>query len=138
MVKITYKGETRDIPQRYIPKSLTEVERKKQIKSIFEGTNRPKLKNFQSNTRSPHVKKFEKRYNRKITDLDFIYKNIISKTGVDLIMDKGKAAYFSSGSRPEVSKEAWAYARLAAVIMNSGSGGARRADKKIWDKYKLK
>ena len=37
MVKITYKGETRDIPQRYIPKSLTEVERKKQIKSIFEG-----------------------------------------------------------------------------------------------------
>ena len=51
-------------------------------------------------------------------------------------MDKGKAAYFSSGSRPEVSKEAWSYARLAAVIMNTGSGGARRADKKIWNKYK--
>ena len=118
MVKITYKGETRDIPQRYIPKSLTEVERKKQIKSIFEGTNRPK---------------FEKRYNRKITDLDFIYKNIISKTGVDLIMDKGKAAYFSSGSRPEVSKEAWAYARLASVITG---GKARQVDKKIWNKYK--
>ena len=133
MVKITYKGETRDIPQRYIPKSLTEVERKKQIKSIFVRTNRPKLKNFQSNTRSPHVKKFEKRYNRKITDLDFIYKNIISKTGVDLIMDKGKAAYFSSGSRPEVSKEAWAYARLASVITG---GKARQVDKKIWNKYK--
>ena len=133
MVKITYKGETRDIPQRYIPKSLTEVERKKQIKSIFEGTDRPKLKNYESNTRSPHVKKFEKRYNRKITDLDFIYKNIISKKGVDLIMDKGKAAYFSSGSRPEVSKEAWAYARLASVITG---GKSRQVDRKIWNKYK--
>ena len=133
MVKITYKGETRDIQQRYIPKSLTEVERKKQIKSIFEGTDRPKLKKYESNTRSPHVKKFEKRYNRKITDLDFIYKNIIRKTGVDLIMDKGKAAYFSSGSRPEVSKEAWSYARLASVITG---GKARQVDKKIWNKYK--
>ena len=124
MLKITYKGETRNIPQRYLPKSLTEVERKKQIKSIFEGTDRPKLKKYESNKRSSHVKKFEKRYNRKITDLDFIYKNIISKTG---------AAYYSSGSRPEVSKEQWAYARLASVITG---GKARQVDKKIWNKYK--
>lgn len=133
MLKITYKGETRNIPKRYLPKSLTEIERKKQIKSIFEGTDRPKLKKYESNKRSSHVKKFEKRYNRKITDLDFIYKNIISKTGVDLIMDKGKAAYYSSGSRPEVSKEQWAYARLASVITG---GKARQVDKKIWNKYK--
>ena len=34
MVKITYKGETRDIPKRYIPDSLSPADRKKQIKSI--------------------------------------------------------------------------------------------------------
>ena len=48
-------------------------------------------------------------------------------------MDKGKAAYYSSGSRPEVSKEQWAYARLASVITG---GKARQVDKKIWNKYK--
>ena len=56
MLKITYKGETRNIPQRYLPKSLTEVERKKQIKSIFEGTDRPKLKKYESNKRSSQKK----------------------------------------------------------------------------------
>ena len=42
MVKVTYKGETRDIPKRYLPDSLTDNQRKKQIKSIFEGKDRPK------------------------------------------------------------------------------------------------
>ena len=44
MVKITYKGETRDIPKRYIPDSLSPADRKKQIKSIFEGKKRPEVK----------------------------------------------------------------------------------------------
>ena len=44
MVKVTYKGETRDIPKRYLPDSLSDSQRKKQIKSIFEGKDRPKLK----------------------------------------------------------------------------------------------
>ena len=43
-------------------------------------------------------------------------------------------AYYSSGSRPNVSARSWAYARLASVIMN---GGARKVDKDIWDKYKV-
>ena len=42
-VKITYKGETRNIPKRYIPDTLSPADRKKQIKSIFEKTNRPKV-----------------------------------------------------------------------------------------------
>ncbi len=36
MVKITYKGETRNIPANYL-KGLKGEDRKKQIKSIFEG-----------------------------------------------------------------------------------------------------
>ena len=45
-----------------------------------------------------------------------------------------KGAFYSSGSRPNVSARQWAYARLASVIMN---GGARKVDKDIWDKYKV-
>ena len=42
-MKITYKGETRNIPDQYI-KGLKGKDREKQIKSIFEGTVRPKTK----------------------------------------------------------------------------------------------
>ena len=43
MVSITYKGETRNIPKKYIPDSLSEADRKKQIKSIFEEKERCKI-----------------------------------------------------------------------------------------------
>ena len=120
------------INPKYVPKSLTPSDKKKQIKSIKEGTIRPKLKSFESK-RSPHVIKFEKKYGTKITDLKFIEKNIITRTGINKIMDKGKAAYFSSGSRPSQTPSSWAYARLASVITN---GAARKVDKDIWEKYK--
>jgi hypothetical protein len=116
---------------KYVPKSLSKEDKKKQVKSIKEGKDRPKVD--YKTKRSSHVIKFEKKYGVKITNKSFIYKNIISKTGVDKIMDKGMAAYYSSGSRPNVSKEQWAYARLASVIMG---GPARKVDAKIWNEYK--
>jgi hypothetical protein len=119
------------INPKYVPKGLSKEDKKKQIKSIKEGKDRPKVE--YKTKRSSWVKKFEDKYGEKITNKSFIYKNIISKTGVDQIMDKGMAAYYSAGSRPNVSKEQWAYARLASVIMN---GPARKVDKSIWDKYK--
>ena len=63
----------------------------------------------------------------------FISKNIISKTGIDKILAKGRGAYYSSGSRPNQTPESWARARLASVIMN---GPARKVDIDIWNKYK--
>ena len=132
MPKITYKGETRNIPEQYL-KGLKGKDREKQIKSIFEGKLRPKTKAPEK--RSPWVIKFEKKYNKKITDSEFIHKNIITKTGQKKIMDKAKGAYFSGGSRPNQTPSSWAYARLASVIMN---GGARKVDKDIWVKYKIK
>lgn len=115
----------------YVPKSLSKSDKAKQTKSIKEGKDRPKVD--YKTRRSSHVVSFEKKYNTKITDLQFISKNIISKTGIDKILDKGMAAYYTSGSRPNVSKEQWAYARLASVIMG---GKARDVDKDIWTKYK--
>ena len=105
---------------------------KKQIKSIKEGKDRPKVDSFKSK-RSTHVVKFEKKYGTKITDDDFISKNIISKTGINKILSKGRGAYYSSGSRPNQTADSWARARLASVITG---GAARKVDKDIWEKYK--
>ena len=123
---------SKKINPKYVPKSLSESDKKKQIKSIKDKSVRPKLKSYTSK-RSSWVVKFENKYNTKITDKSFISKNIISKTGIDKILDKGKGAYFSSGSRPNQTPSSWAYARLASVILN---GPARKIDKDIWDKYK--
>ena len=132
MVKITYKGETRNIPAQYLA-GLKGKDREKQIKSIFEGTIRPKTKAPEK--RSSYVIKFEKKYNKKITDEDWIHKNIITRTGQGKIKDKAMGAYYSGGSRPNQTPSSWAYARLASVIVG---GPARKIDKDIWDKYKVK
>tara|TARA_R100001594_G_C3891915_1_gene228636 strand:+ start:132 stop:545 length:414 start_codon:yes stop_codon:yes gene_type:complete len=131
--KITYKGESKMVPKTYV-QGLKGYERRKQIKSIFEGKQRPKVKGFKSE-RSSHVKKFEEKYGTKITDKDFITKNIISETGREMIIKKGKGAFFSSGSRPNQTPFSWGLARLASVIMG---GKARQVDKDIWDKYRIK
>ena len=117
----------------YVPKSLTPSDKKKQIKSIKEQKDRPKVKSFQSK-RSSWVEKFEDKYKTKINDFKFISKNIISKKGLDEIMKKGRAAYYTSGSRPNQTNTSWALARLASVILG---GPARRIDKNIWEKYKI-
>jgi hypothetical protein len=127
------KDKKSGLPKKYVPKSLSEEDRKKQIKSIKEGKPRPKVESFKSK-RSSNVKKFEEKYKTKISDFSFINKNIIKKKGIDEIIAKGKAAYFSSGSRPNQTPTSWALARLASVIMN---GPARKVDMKIWNKYKI-
>lgn len=132
MVKVTYKGETRNIPAQYL-KGLKGKDREKQIKSIFEGTIRPKTKAPEK--RSSYVIKFEKKFNKKITDEDWIHKNIITRTGQKKIIEKAMGAYFSGGSRPNQTPSSWGYARLASVIVG---GPARKIDKTIWDKYKIK
>lgn len=129
------KDKKSGLPKKYVPKSLTPEDRKKQIKSIKEGKERPKVESFKSK-RSSNVAAFEKKYKTKISDFDFISKNIIKKKGIDEIIAKGKAAYFSSGSRPNQTPTSWALARLAAVIMKP-SGAARKVDMAIWNKYKI-
>lgn len=129
-VKITYKGESKNVPETYV-KGLKGEDRKKQIKSIFEGKDRPKT-DFKSK-RSSWVEKFEKKYGTKISDKDFIHKNIITRKGQELIINKGKGAYFSSGSKPNQTPTSWGLARLASVILG---GPSRKIDKDIWNKYK--
>ena len=130
-VKITYKGESRLVPQTYM-EGLKGKDREAQIKSIFLGKDRPKTN--VENKRSNWVVKFEKKYKTKITDKKFIHQNIITYTGQNKIIDKGKGAYYSSGSRPNQTPESWGYARLASVILG---GPSRKIDADIWNKYNL-
>jgi len=120
------------INPKYIPKSLSESDKKKQIKSIREKKDRPKLD--YKTKRSQWVIKFENKYKTKINDFNFISKNIIRRTGINKIISKGRGAYYSSGSRVNTTPESWSLSRLASVVMN---GPARAVDIKIWNEYKI-
>lgn len=132
VIEIEYKGKTRRVPKRYVPDTLSEKDKKKQIKSIFENKERPDVK--YKKRRSSWAVKFEKKYGTNIKDEEFIDKNILKKEGQEQIIMKGKGAYYSSGSRPNQSAFSWGYGRLASVIMG---GPSRKLDIKIWDKYKV-
>lgn len=119
--------------EKYVPKSLSPADRKKQIKSIESKTIKPRPKVNYPTKRSSHVVKFEKKYGTKITNDSYISKNIISQTGINKILSKGRGAYVNSASRPNTTATQWARARLASVIVG---GKARQVDKAIWDKYK--
>ena len=119
------------INPKYVPKSLTAADRKKQVKSIKEGTDRPKVESFKSK-RSGWVKKFEDKYGYKISETSKITKSIISKKGIDEILKKGRAAYYTGGSRPNQTSTSWARARLASVLMK---GPALKVDKNEVIKY---
>jgi len=117
--------------KKYVPKSLTKNDKEKQIKSILKEKQRPKLKSFKEK-KSTWTEKFHKKYGKK--SLEWIYKNIIKKKQAQAILSKGKAAYYSSGSRPNQTPQSWARARLYSVIMG---GPSRKIDKKLWNEGKL-
>ena len=126
---------TRKIPKRYIPSSLSKKDENAQKKSILLKIDRPHSSSFQSK-RSPWVKTFEKKYGVVITNVEFISTHILKKAGIDKILEKGRAAYYTGGSRPNQTQHSWAYARLAAVIM--GGKGARQVDSSIWEKHRVR
>ena len=76
--------------------------------------------------RSPWVKKFQEKYGFPITDLTSV-RSKFPDVNVDGILAKGRAAYASSGSRPNVTSNQWAFARLASALLG---GPAARIDKK--------
>lgn len=130
--KNSRKRKSRRLPKKYIPNSLTPSDKKKQINSIMKGRDRPKVNSFESK-RSSWVVKFENKYGFKITDKQQISQKILARPGIEKILEKGRGAYYSGGSRPNQTPHSWANARLASVIMG---GNARKVDKDIWNSYK--
>jgi len=74
----------------------------------------------------------KKKYGYKVSNKSKVTKNLISATGYQKILDKGKGAYFSSGSRPNQNMFSWSMARLASSLT---FGPAARIDKDILLKY---
>ena len=141
MVKITYKGETRNIPKRYIPDTLSKADRQKQIKSIFEKTNRPKV--VVKKRKSKWTIAFDKEYGKEIDKLKGgrSKRNIAKVSGVpfkaiDEVYKKAEGAFYSSGSRPNQSATSWALGRTYAYIM--GGKAVRKLDDHITKKYSVK
>lgn len=118
-----------NVPQRYIPKGLSEKDTKKQKKYLRKSRKmykkgkyyeRPKVKTFKSR-KSNHLKRAEKLYNvKKIAPTEELArKTKCKRSALEKIVNKGRGAYYSSGSRPNQTGESWGLARLASAI----SGG---------------
>lgn len=106
------------LQQRMIRKSRSEYERTGKVEE------RPRVSGAKT-PRSSWAKKFEAKHGFPITDLSKV-KAAYPEADVDAILRKGRAAYASSGSRPNVSSYQWAYARLASALLG---GPAAKVDK---------
>lgn len=96
----------------------TQLEHLKKLKVAYKNKkylNRPKLKSYKSKG-SKHILKAKKIYNvNAVTPQTMAGPTKCSKTSLEKIISKGRGAYYSSGSRPNTSSEAWARARLASA-----------------------
>ena len=70
---------------------------------------------------------FEKKYNRKITDDDFIHEHLLSREGILEILNRINDFYY----RPD---DYFARACLASVIMDSSST-ARTIFAEVWSRH---
>jgi hypothetical protein len=127
-----------NLPKRYVPKKLTDKDKKKQQHEIKKSRRsykkgkyytRKKVKSFKSKE-SAHVIKAKKIYNIKNISAS---RNLAKKTGCSIsalkqIVKKGQGAYYSSGSRPNQTGHSWGRARLASTITG---GKAAAVDYKI-------
>jgi len=133
----------------YIPKSLSEADKKKQKKQLEKSkqdykkgkyTERKDLKSFKERP-SSFVKEVKKKTGLpmnfdkladKLTRTDKREKELLK--GFEEIYEKGKGAYYSSGSRPNQTPESWGKSRLASVLVG---GPSRKIDKAIVKKYNI-
>ena len=97
--KITLGNKTRSVPKKYVPSTLSKADRKAQTKSLLNKTDRPKLKSA-TTKRSTHTKRFEEKYGFNIKSQRV--KSLIAPEGIRQILNKGRGAYYSSGSRRRV------------------------------------
>jgi len=115
-----------NIPIKYLPKRLSIKDRKRQLKQLKRSRyaykkhiyiTRSKVKSYKSK-KSQHLLQAQKIY--KLNTIA-INANLSKKTGCSIkslrkIVNKGRGAYFSSGSRPNQTAESWGLARLASSI----------------------
>lgn len=121
------------IPYRYIPNTLTRKDRAKQKRGLLKSRRlykkgvyyeRPKVKSYK-HRRSSHLRRAEEMYHvDKITpNAQLARATGCTQESLEKIVNKGRGAYYSSGSRPNQTAESWGLARLASAI--TGQKAAR-------------
>ena len=119
------------IPNRYLPDILSKKDYKKQKNNIIKSRKlykkgiyytRPKVSSFHSKP-SNHIQHAEKIYNLKkvLPNKELSMKSGCSINALEKIVNKGRGAYFSSGSRPNQTAESWGIARLASALTGGKS-----------------
>lgn len=118
--------EELNVPRKYNPTYLSKKDREKQDKNLRKSRrlykkgvyySRPKVKTFKSR-KSSHLKKAKNMYG--VSEINST-KELSKKTqctqeSLEKIINKGRGAYYSSGSRPNQSAESWGIARLASSL----------------------
>lgn len=130
------------VRQKYVPKELSKEDKRKQISSIVRGVRRPQVKSFKSRP-SKWTKKAHSYFGEGNTSKRDMAKHMAKGDkkrekqllkGLDEIMKKGEAAYYTSGSRPNQTPESWGHARIFSVLFG---GASRKVDKAIVNKYDI-
>ena len=129
------------VPIRYLPKSLSKRDKKKQISMLKKSQKLYKQHKYY--TRKP-LSSYKNKTSKHILNAQKIYKvkkiipnkELAKATGCSLealkkIVKKGEGAYYSSGSRPNQTAQSWGLARLASSIT---AGKAAAVDYNILDK----
>lgn len=135
------KKINKKVPIRYLPKSLSKRDKKKQISMLKKSQKLYKSKKYY--TRKP-LSSYKNKTSKHILNAQKIYKvkkiipnkELAKATGCSLealkqIVKKGEGAYYSSGSRPNQTAQSWGLARLASSIT---AGKAAAVDYNILDK----
>lgn len=143
---LSKKKQPINVPVRYVPTTLTRKDKSKQIielkksRDAYRSETKPerkyitrkKVASFKSKT-SPHILNARKMYKihniRPSRELAKATKCKLS--ALKKVVEKGKGAYFSSGSRPNQTAHSWGYARLASAITG---GKASAVDLHILEK----
>lgn len=130
------------IPRRYLPKTLSDKDRRIQRAALktsrinykkHKYISRPTTLSSYPHKKSPHIREAMDMY-----DVQHISPTpeLARATGCSVkslrqIVRKGRGAYFSSGSRPNQTADSWGYARLASAITGKN---ASVVDRKILER----
>jgi len=120
-------------PYRYLPNTLTRRDKAKQKRGLLKSRrlykkgvyfSRPHVKSYK-HRRSSHLRRAEEMYGvKKIRpDNQLARATRCTRKSLEKIVNKGRGAYYSSGSRPNQTAESWGLARLASAI--TGQKAAR-------------
>ena len=127
-----------NVPIKYLPKHISKKDKKTIVKELKKSRKAYKKQSYYTRKQissykskpSQHILNVKKLYN---IDKIAINANLSKKTGCSInslrkIVNKGRGAYYSSGSRPNQTSHSWGLARLASSI---SGGKASAIDYKI-------